>query len=125
MKTQLAHDPTTIAIGGGLSNADRPLIEQTLRQAHRRLDLTAMSYAGELSVRDRDKPGMKTTLEIWLRGRPRIVVTSAEPDLRDALNEVGARVVTAVDATLARRRPIRNRVRRFRRTRDATAHIRR
>ncbi|MFN8097992.1 MAG: hypothetical protein U0Q21_06860 [Dermatophilaceae bacterium] len=113
-----ARDDHGIAIGGGLTTSDRPLIDETLHQLQRRLQRLQLPIETELSVRDRDRRGMKTTLEIWSPGLPRVVATSDQPDLRDALNEIGQRALSAVDTTLRRRLPMRDRIRAFARTHD-------
>ncbi len=95
-----------IRLAGGLNQHDVPLIEATLRQALARLGaMRGRGLDAELSVRDRDNRGMKTTLEVWVHGLPRIVSTSDLPELRDALNEVGDRTVVQLDETLTRREP--------------------
>ncbi|WP_088288424.1 hypothetical protein [Kineosporia sp. A_224] len=44
----------------------------------------------DLSVRDRERPGQKMTLECWIAGRTRLVATSTSPsgDVGSALVEV-------------------------------------
>jgi hypothetical protein len=42
----------------------------------------------ELSVKDRDTPKQRMTLECWISGVPRIVATSADTDLQKAVVEV-------------------------------------
>ncbi|MBK7722932.1 MAG: HPF/RaiA family ribosome-associated protein [Austwickia sp.] len=106
-------DVSEIRLGGGFSEADVPLIETTLRQILQRLGaLRGRSIEAELSVRDRDARGTKTTLEIWVHGLPRLVATSDLPDLRDALHEVGNRAVAQLDEAVTRREPKSNRSRR-------------
>ncbi|MEI2776173.1 MAG: hypothetical protein V9G19_09420 [Tetrasphaera sp.] len=108
-----------LGIGGGFTDADAAIIDQATRQVRERLERIHTAVETELSVRDRDRRGMKTTLEVWVPGLPRIVATSAKEDLRDAINEVSARAVSAIDSVTRRRRPVRERVRAFRRHADA------
>lgn len=106
-------DVDEIRLGGGLESADLPMIEATLRQTLQRLGtLRGRGVETELSVKDRDARGMKTTLEVWVHGLPRIVATSDQADLRDALNEVGDRTVAQLDQAVTRREPKNNRTRR-------------
>lgn len=106
-------DVEEIRLGGGLDGRDRPLIETTLRQALQRLGaLRGRGVEAELSVKDRDARGMKTTLEVWIHGLPRLVATSDQPELRDALNEVSDRTVAQLDQAVTRREPKNNRTRR-------------
>ncbi len=106
-------DVSEIGLGGGFDQFDLPMIETTLRQALQRLGaLRGRGVETELSVRDRDNRGMKTTLEVWVHGLPKIVATSDQPDLRDALNEIGTRTVVQLDEALTRREPKSNRGRR-------------
>ncbi len=106
-------DVDQIRLGGGLDERDRPLIDTALRQILQRLGpLQGRGVETELSVKDRDVRGMKTTLEVWVHGLPRLVATSDEPQLRDALNEVSDRAVAQLDAAATRREPKNNRTRR-------------
>jgi hypothetical protein len=42
----------------------------------------------ELSVKERGQASQRTVLEAWISGQERVVTTSSEPDLADALHEV-------------------------------------
>lgn len=59
----------------------------------------------ELSVKDRDTPSQKVTLEVWVAasGRTRFVATSKETSLRAAVNEARDDVHRQIDKFLTKR----------------------
>ena len=63
----------------------------------------------ELSVKDRESRGQKVTLECTVAGRHRIVATSPEEQLKDALNDVRDDVRRQLDDAKTRREPRNNR----------------
>lgn len=106
--------PTTftvddISLGGGVTQADRDLMEETLHQVVSRLDAVKASVEAQLSIKDRDSSDPKTTLEVWIAGLPRMVATSDQLEPRDAFNEVGANIVKQVNVASERREPRNNR----------------
>lgn len=42
----------------------------------------------QLSVKERDTPSQRTTLEAWIAGQPRLVATSGRANLDEAMTEV-------------------------------------
>jgi len=42
----------------------------------------------EFSVKERPEASQRTVLEAWIAGQTRVVATSSEPELAQALNEV-------------------------------------
>jgi len=86
-------NPATVSeclrVGAGFSQGDLNWIAEQFATLDARL---ASFYADttelEVSVKDRAAKGQKVTLECWIAGRPKIVTTSAEEDLHDALNDV-------------------------------------
>lgn len=93
--TPPGHEP--IRFAGGLTENDRPLVEETLRRTVVSFGRTGRAVDAELSVKDRGNPGMRTTLELWAPGQPRLVASSDLRDLRDALNEIGDRATRLLD----------------------------
>jgi ribosome-associated translation inhibitor RaiA len=78
-----------LRMGAGFSQGDRNWIVEQFGTLDARLasfpvDRTEL----ELSVKDREAKGQKVTLECWIAGRPKIVTTSTEEDLKAALNDV-------------------------------------
>ena len=69
-----------VRFAGGVGEGDRDLVADTLSQVIARFEHVDRDWEMELSAKDRDAPGMVTTLE---------VATSKEPEFRDALNDCG------------------------------------
>jgi len=63
----------------------------------------------EVSVKDRAAKGQKVTLECWIAGRQKIVTTSAEEDLHDALNDVRDDLRRRLNDSKSRQEPRHNR----------------
>ena len=94
-----------LRIGFGFEESERPRILEVLRKLDRQLKrFPASSVDLELTVKDRDTTAQKVTLEAWLPNMPRIVVTSREHSLRDALMEVREDLWRRVKEALDRRR---------------------
>lgn len=78
-----------------------------------RLDERLRSFRAEavelrLSVKERDQPSQRTTLEAIIAGMPRIVATSAEEDLDDALAEVRDDLIRQITDAKSRTEPMNN-----------------
>ena len=86
-------NPATVSeclrVGAGFSQGDLNWIAEQFATLDARL---ASFYADttelEVSVKDRAAKGQKVTLECWIAGRQKIVTTSSEENLHDALNDV-------------------------------------
>lgn len=107
--TDRGNDAGNVRLGGGFSESDRGLIADTLTQLLGRVSTSDMLWELELSVKDRESPGQQVTLEAWVVGKDRFVATSAEEDLRAALNEVGDDVLRQFNKARDRRTPKANR----------------
>ena len=105
-------DAETVRLGGGFSEGDRPLIAATLSQLLGRVATSDQVWELELSVKDREAPGQRVTLEAWVVGKDRLVATSDEQDLRAGLNEGGADLLRQFSKARDRRTPKANRQRR-------------
>ena len=101
-----------IALSGGYTQADRPLLADTLRQVTNRLARLSAPVEAEVSIKDRGSADTTTTLEVWVHGLPRLVATSSLADERAALNEVSAALVAQLNEASERREPMNNRQRR-------------
>ncbi len=101
-----------VRFAGGIGEADRDLVADTLSQLISRFDHVDRDWEMELSVKDRDHPGMVTTLEVWIPGRKRLVATSQEPELRAGLNDCGADLLRQFTREREQRTPRANRARR-------------
>lgn len=101
-----------ISLGGGVTQSDRQLMEETLHQVVTRLAAMKAGVEAQLSIKDRGSSDPKTTLEVWVQGLPRLVATSDQMEPRDAFNEVGANIVKQVNVASERREPRNNRQKR-------------
>jgi ribosome-associated translation inhibitor RaiA len=94
-----------LRIGYGFEEAERPRIIELLRKLDRQLQrFPAEAVDLELTVKDRDTPAQKVTLEAKLPNVSRLVVTSREHSLRDALMEVREDLWRQLKETINRRR---------------------
>ena len=92
-----------IRFGGGVGESDRVLVAETMQEIIGRLGQLREQADAELSVKDRDSADPRTTLEVTVHGLPKVVATSAEPELRDALNEVSDVAVRQLRKQMERR----------------------
>ena len=107
-------DPATVdgclRVGAGFSQGDRNwIVEQFTTLDARLATFPADGTEIEVSVKDREVRGQKVTLECWIAGRQKIVTTSAEEDLRAALNDVRDDLRRRLNDTKTRQEPRNNR----------------
>lgn len=62
----------------------------------------------ELSVKERGEASQRTVLEAWISGQTRVVATSSEPDLTQALNEVRGDLIRQLTDAKNRTEPRNN-----------------
>jgi ribosome-associated translation inhibitor RaiA len=99
-----------LRLGAGFSQRDRDWIVEQFSVINGRLAaFPADGTELELSVKDREARGQKVTLECWIAGWPKIVTTSAEEDLRAALNDVRDDLRRRLNDTKTRQEPRNNR----------------
>lgn len=99
-----------LRVGAGFSLGDRAWIAEQFATLDNRLaafpvDATEL----EVSVKDRGARGQKVTLECWIAGQQKIVTTSAEEDLHDALNDVRDDLRRRLNDAKTRQEPRNNR----------------
>ncbi|MFI6072108.1 HPF/RaiA family ribosome-associated protein [Actinoplanes sp. NPDC051343] len=107
-------NPATVGeclrVGAGFSQGDRNWIAEQFATLDGRL---ASFYADttelEVSVKDREAKGQKVTLECWIAGRQKIVTTSSEEVLHDALNDVRDDLRRRLNDSKNRQEPRHNR----------------
>jgi ribosome-associated translation inhibitor RaiA len=96
--------------GAGFSQGDLNWIAEQFATLDARL---ASFYADttelEVSVKDRAAKGQKVTLECWIAGWPKIVTTSSEEGLHDALNDVRDDLRRRLNDAKSRHEPRHNR----------------
>jgi len=89
----------------GFEEAERPRIMELLRKLDRHLQRwSADAVDIQLHVKDRDSLAQKVTMEARLPNLPRIVATSREQVLHDALMDVRDDVLRQIKEQLDRRR---------------------
>lgn len=94
-----------LRLGAGFHERDRAMVEQRLSKLNRRLrGFPADATELELSVKDRESTSQKLTLECWLPHFGKIVATSQEHDLRDALMDVREDLWRQIDDAVSRRK---------------------
>lgn len=108
-------EPATVVdslrLAAGLTQQERLVLVRMLA----RLDAQLARYpAGrvelEVSLEDRGTPGQRLTLECWIPGRPRLVASSAQRHLDDAVRKVCEGLRRQLDDTATRREPRNNRL---------------
>src|SRR3954469_20154201 len=107
-------DPATVGeclrVGAGFSQGDLNWIAEQFTTLDARLaSFHADTTELEVSVKDRPAKGQKVTLECWVAGRQKIVTTSAEEDLHDALNDVRDDLRRRLNDSKNRKEPRHNR----------------
>jgi ribosome-associated translation inhibitor RaiA len=107
-------NPATVGaclrVGAGFSQGDLNWIVERFATLDGRLasfhtDTTEI----EVSVKDRAARGQKVTLECWIAGRQKIVTTSSESDLHDALNDVRDDLRRQLNDSKSKQEPRHNR----------------
>jgi ribosome-associated translation inhibitor RaiA len=79
----------SLRLGSGFGQNERPEIVEGWASLDARLrSFSAGTVEMELSVKERGTASQRTVLEAWISGQNRVVATSSEPDLDQALHEV-------------------------------------
>jgi ribosome-associated translation inhibitor RaiA len=112
-------DPTVIAqrlhVATGFLSSERDWIVHRLAALGSRLRSFPDSQVElEISLKERNGPGQRVTLECWINRTPRLhlVSTSSASELAVALNEVRDDLIRQVDDAKTRTEPRNNRARR-------------
>lgn len=93
-----------IRLEDGANQDDLPFIERTLAQLFTQLTRFDPSMVDiGLRIKDRGHPGMRTSLELNVRGLPAMVGVSMLTDTKDALNDAEARVLSQLRGNVGRR----------------------
>jgi ribosome-associated translation inhibitor RaiA len=107
-------NPATVGeclrVGAGFSQGDLNWIAEQFATLDARLaSFHADTTELEVSVKDRAAKGQKVTLECWIAGRQKVVTTSSEEDLHDALNDVRDDLRRRLNDSKSRQEPRHNR----------------
>jgi predicted transcriptional regulator len=84
-----------VRLEDGYHEDDLPFIEHALTQLFTQLERfdPSMVQIG-LRVKDRGRPGMHTSVEVWVSGLPTVVGVSNLTDTKAALNDAESKVVS-------------------------------
>ena len=114
MDMSVSANPATVddclRVGTGFTQGDRNwIVEQFATLDARLATFSADKTELEVSVKDRAAKGQKVTLECWIAGRQKIVTTSSEEDLHDALNDARDDLRRRLNDAKTRQEPRHNR----------------
>ncbi|MFN0089352.1 MAG: HPF/RaiA family ribosome-associated protein [Acidimicrobiales bacterium] len=100
----------TLRLANGVTTAERDHVVEVMSRLDDRLrSFPAGSVELQLSVKERDTPSQRTTLEAWIAGQPRLVSTSDRPDLDAAVAEVRDDLIRLISDAKNRTEPRNNR----------------
>ena len=99
----------SLRLGNGFSQDERrPIVEGWASLDARLRSFDAGTVDMELSVKERGEASQRTVLEAWISGQTRIVATSSEPDLAQALHEVRDELIRQLTDAKNRTEPRNN-----------------
>lgn len=104
MTADTARLVSRIRLQDGTDQQDLPFLERTLAQLFTQLgrfDPAVVDIA--VRIKDREKPGMTTTLEVNVHGLPTLLGTSTLTDTKDAVNDAEARVIAQLHKAVDKR----------------------
>lgn len=93
-----------VRLEDGTKQEDLHFIERTLTQLFTQLARfdPEMVDVG-IRIKDRGEPGMRTSVELHVRGLPAMVGVSELPDTKAALNDAEAKVLSQLRGNVSRR----------------------
>jgi len=104
---------SSLRLGGGFEPPERDGVIARFSKLDSRLrSFRPDAVELELTVKERDTPSQRTTLEAWIAGQPRLVATSTRTNLDQALTEVRDDLIRQITDTKSRTEPRNNRQRR-------------
>lgn len=99
----------TLRINAGVLPEERAeLIEQWTSLDHRLRSFDPSAVELQLTVKERDTPSQKATLEAWIAGFPHLVATSHRPDYTAAMNELRDDMIRLISTTKQKTEPRNN-----------------
>lgn len=104
---------SSLRIAGGVEPAERDtIIEHWSALEHRLRSFRPEQVELQLTVKERDTPSQRATLEAWIAGFPRLVATSTRTDFDAAMAELRDDLVRQISHTKQRTEPRNNKHRR-------------
>lgn len=89
MSTATATVDESLRLGSGFESSERDTLLARLGGLDARLrSFPSGAVELQITVKERDQPSQRTTLEAWITGQPRLVATSTLTNLDQALTEV-------------------------------------
>lgn len=83
-----------VNLGAGLHDSDLPMVNQRLDQLFARLEAWPAAMVDIwLRVKERDRPGMKTTLEVQVPGLPMLLANSKREPIAAGLDRAVEKMV--------------------------------
>ncbi|MDN5790939.1 MAG: hypothetical protein L0H25_08730 [Micrococcales bacterium] len=104
MTAESSHLMSRLRLEDGVSRDDLPFIERTLAQLFaevERFDSSMLDIG--LRIKDRGRPGMRTSLEVHVQGLSSMIGVSKLTDTKDALNDAEAKVLAQLRGHVGRR----------------------
>lgn len=104
---------TSLHIAGGVDPSERDaIIEHWTALDHRLRSFRPDQVELQLTVKERDTPSQRATLEAWIAGFPRLVATSTRADFDGAMAELRDDLIRQISDTKQRTEPRNNKHRR-------------
>ena len=95
----------------GVASAEIDRVVATFGRLDKRLrSFPAGTVTLQLSVKERDTPSQRTTLDAWIARKPRLVATSSRADFEAALAEVRDDLIRQITDAKNRAEPRNNRL---------------
>lgn len=100
----------TLRLAGGVEPGERDhIVDRWSKLDHRLRSFRAEAVQLQLTVKERDTPSQRATLEARIAGRPTVVATSHEPSFDQALNELRDDLIRQLTDAKNRQEPRNNR----------------
>ncbi|MEX2627939.1 MAG: hypothetical protein WD225_13715 [Ilumatobacteraceae bacterium] len=104
---------SALRIGSGVDPSERDaIVEHWSALEHRLRSFRPDQVELQLTVKERDTPSQRATLEAWVAGFPRMVATSTRPDFDAAMIELRDDLIRQISDTKQRTEPRNNKHRR-------------
>ncbi len=103
----------SLRIAGGVDPSERDgIVDHWSALDHRLRSFRAEQVELQLTVKERDTPSQRATLEAWIAGFPRLVATSTRPQFDAAMTELRDDLIRQISDTKQRTEPRNNKHRR-------------
>lgn len=100
----------SLRIAGGVAPDERgTIVSHWTALDHRLRSFRADQVELQLTIKERDTPSQRTTLEAWIAGWPRLVATSVRTGFDGPLNEVRDDLIRQLSHEKQRHEPRNNR----------------